>query len=231
MPSARYRFFTLNKLHLHQFKNGPPRGGAQRSRRVSLKENISMVKEELSTEEQFFEQAVKTERFVKKYKTPLLAAVAVVVLAVAGTMAYDAYAASKRTAANEAYLTLQQDPSNAQAQATLKADAPMLYSAWQMAAALKAGDVKALQALASSVSPEVADVSAYEAAAREKDAAALDAYAYRQNAFYKDLALIDEAVLLMHEGKLEAAHQKLRSVNADSPVAPLAEALAHYGVK
>ena len=231
MRPPRYRFFTLNKLHLHEFKDGPRWRGVQRSRRVSLKENISMVKEELSAEEQFFEQAVKTERFVKKYKGPLLGAVVAVVLAVAGTMAYDAYAASKRTAANEAYLTLQKDPANAQAQATLKSDAPLLYEAWQMAAAVKAGDVKALRQLASSASPDIADVSAYEAAAHEKDAAALDAYAYRQNAFYKDLALIDEAVLLLREGKVEAAHQKLRSVESGSPVAPLAEALAHYGVK
>ena len=198
---------------------------------MSLKENISMVKEELSTEEQFFEQAVKTERFVKKYKKPLLAAVAAVALAVVGTMAYDARAASKRTAANEAYLTLQQDPSNAKAQETLKADAPLLYEAWQMAAAVKAGDVKTLQKLSSSVSPEIADVSTYEAAANEKNAAALDAYAYRQNAFYKDLALIDAAVVLLREGKIEQAHQKLKSVDAASPVAPLADALAHYGVK
>jgi hypothetical protein len=198
---------------------------------VSLKENISMVKEELSTEEQFFEQAVKTERFVKKYKKPLLAAVAAVVLAVAGTMAFDAYDASNRAAANEAYLTLQQDPSNAKAQKTLKANAPLLYEAWQMAAAVKAGDVKALQKLSSSVSPEIADVSTYEAAADAKDTAALDAYAYRQNAFYKELALIDEAVLLLRAGKTEEAHRRLNMVDTDSPVAPLAEALAHYGVK
>ena len=35
---------------------------------VSLKENIEMVKNELNSEEQFFEKAVQTERFVKKYK-------------------------------------------------------------------------------------------------------------------------------------------------------------------
>jgi len=190
-----------------------------------------MVKEELSTEEQFFEQAVKTERFIKRYKKPLLSAVAAVVIAVIATVIYDAYDASSRTAANEAYLTLQKDPQNAQAQQTLKANAPRLYEAWQLSKALNDNDTKALTALGGSSSAEVADVSAYEAAARAKDTAALDAYAYRQNAYYKDLALIDEAVLLLKAGKTEEAHQRLKMVDTQSPVAPLAEALAHYGVK
>jgi len=198
---------------------------------VSLKENISMVKEELNTEEQFFEQAVKTERFVKKYKKPLLAAVAATVLAVAGTAAYNAYGASKRDAANAAYMTLQTDPANAAAQATLKADAPKLYAAWMMAEAIKNGDVKALQGLASSPAAEVADVSSYEAAALAKNAEALGSYSYRQGALYKEMALIDEAVLLMQSGKSDEAHRRLQMIGEQSPLAPLAEALSHYGVK
>jgi len=35
---------------------------------LSLKQDIEMVKEELNSEEKFFEKAVLTERFVKKYK-------------------------------------------------------------------------------------------------------------------------------------------------------------------
>ena len=198
---------------------------------MSLKENISMVKEELSTEEQFFEQAVRTERFVKKYKKPLIALVAAVGLAVVGTMAFDAYTASKRTAANDAYLTLQTDPENAQAKATLRADAPLLYDAWRMATALKAQDVKTLQGLASSPAAEVADISAYEAAAIAKNRKAIEAYAYEQNALYKDMALVDDAVLLLKEGKNKEAHQRLKMISIESPLAPLAAALSHYGVK
>jgi hypothetical protein len=38
---------------------------------LSLKENINMVREELNSEEKFFEKAVITEKFVKKYKNLL----------------------------------------------------------------------------------------------------------------------------------------------------------------
>jgi len=47
---------------------------------LSLKENIGMVKEELTAEEQFFEKAVVTERFVKKYKNVMIGSLVVIVL-------------------------------------------------------------------------------------------------------------------------------------------------------
>ena len=198
---------------------------------MSLKENISMVKEELSTEEQFFEQAVKTERFVKKYKKPLIGLVVAIGLAVAGTLSYDAYLASKRDAANAAFMTLQSHPDDTKAQQTLKAEAPLLYDAWRMSVAIDSGDAKTLEALSSSPAPEVADISTYEAAGLQKNEKALDAYAYRQEAVYKELALIDDAVLLLRADKVEQARQRLKMIPAESPVFPLATALMHYGVQ
>ncbi len=198
---------------------------------MSLKENISMVKEELSTEEQFFEQAVKTERFVKKYKKPLIGLVVAIGLGVVGTVGYDAYVASKKDAANAAFMTLQIHPDDGKAQQTLKANAPLLFDAWRMSVAIKNGDVKTLQTLASSKAPQVADISTYEAAALQKNEKALDGYAYKQDAIYKDMALIDEAVLLLQAKKSEQAHQRLKMIGSESPVYPLAMALMHYGVK
>lgn len=198
---------------------------------MSLKENISMVKEELNTEEQFFERAVKAERFVKRYKLPLIMAGVFLGAAIGATVGYDAYKASGRAAANAAYMTLQTAPDDTGAQSVLKAKAPLLYDAWKLSAAIKAGDARALKALSASAAPEVADISAYEAAALDKNAQALGVYAMRQDAIYKAMALIDEAVLLMQAGKTDDAHDRLRLIADDSPVAPLARALAHYGVK
>lgn len=198
---------------------------------MSLKENITMVKEELSTEEQFFEQAVRTERFVKKYKKPLIGLLAAIVVIVIAWAAYDAYEASGRDAANQAYMTLQENPDDAQAQQVLQAKAPLLYDAWRMAAALKKGDAETLRALADSPAPEVADMSAYSAAVLEQSGGDLAGYAYRQNSFFKDMALIDEAVLLIGEGKASEAQRRLKMIDISSPAAPLAEALGHYGIK
>ncbi len=190
-----------------------------------------MVREELNAEEQFFEQAVKTERFVKKYKKPLIGLVVAAGLIVAGTAGYDAYTASKRAAANEAFLALQKNPSDAAAADTLQAEAPLLYDAWRLSVAVKNADVKTLQALGNSGAPEVADISRYEAAALEENAPALDGYAAGNTPIYREMALIDEAVLLIRDGKVGEAHRRLQMIDSASPVYPLATALMHYGVK
>ncbi len=198
---------------------------------MSLKENITMVKEELNAEEQFFEQAVKTERFIKRYKKPLIGAAVAVAVGIVSTMGYNAYEASKQAKANEAFLTLRTHPDDAQARETLQAEAPLLYDAWRYGKAVRDGDAATLKALQKSAAPVVADLSAYEAAAIEKDRAALDGYAAKDDAVYRDLAVIDEAVLLLQAKKVSEAHRLLQGVAGESPVYPLAVALMHYGVQ
>lgn len=195
---------------------------------LSLKENIDRVKEELNSEEKFFEKAVMTERFVKKYKNALIGSFVVIVVAVGANIAYDANSAQNKTAANEARATLQKEGANEQALAELKAKSKTLYDVWQFAEAIKAKDAAALEALRSSNAPMIADLAAYESA---KTSADFDKYASKQGALYKDLALVQSAVLLMGENKTDKAHQKLLMISPDSPMAQVASALLHYGVK
>ena len=63
---------------------------------LSLKENIDMVKQELNSEEKFFEKAVITEKFVKKYKNMMIASVVAIVVLVAANIGYEANEASKK---------------------------------------------------------------------------------------------------------------------------------------
>ena len=198
---------------------------------MSLKENISMVKQELSAEEQFFEQAVKTERFVKKYRKPLIAVAVAIGIAVAGTMGYDAYEASVRTEVNEAFAALQKDENDKAAQQLLQRKAPLLYDAWRLGVAVRAGDTATLRELSGSKAAEIADIGRYEYAAITKDAQALDGYAAGREAIYRDMALVDEAVLLLKDGKTAEAHRRLQMIGNTSPVYALATALMHYGVK
>ena len=53
---------------------------------LSLQQELQMVKEELTSEEKFFEKAVVTEKFVKKYRKPLIGVVVAIVLIVVGDM-------------------------------------------------------------------------------------------------------------------------------------------------
>ncbi len=197
---------------------------------VSLKENIEMVKNELNSEEQFFEKAVQTERFVKKYKKPLIGLITAAILAIGTGSAYDIYTQNKIDQSNAAFNVLMADPENQTAQEQLKTLNPKLYDVWSLSKALKSKDQETLRLLQNSKALEVADLAAYQLAAIEKDAEGLEKYAQKSGALLKDLALIEAAVLLMEKGDVKSAKEKLSMIDINSPLYESAQSLAHYGV-
>ncbi len=198
---------------------------------MSLKENIEMVKTELNSEEQFFEKAVQTERFVKKYKMPLISAVVAIVLVVAGSSVYTIVEQNRVDNANKALNVLMSDATNQEALKQLKELEPKLYDVWSLSQALKTEDQAALAKLQSSDAMVVSDLATYELAALKEDQNALNAYSQKSGALLKDLAMIEDAVLSMQSGDTAAAQSKLMLININSPVYELAQKLAHYGVK
>lgn len=198
---------------------------------LSLKQNIDMVKEELNSEEQFFEKAVMTERFVKKYKKPLIIAVAAVIVIAAGNFAYEYNKQNTIEAANKTLAQLQNNPKDAQSAAQLKTLSKELYDAWSFSQAIADKDVKKLQTLSESKTLLVGNLASYEAASIQGDAKSLDRYSAQSDAIYKDLALVQSAIVLINTNKIDKAHQKLALIPLDSPLAQVVAALKHYGVK
>ncbi len=198
---------------------------------MSLKENIEMVKDELNQEEKLFESAVKTERFVKKYKMPLVGGLLAFVIVMIANTLYQSYAADKISSSNAAYMTLLSTPDDAQARKTLEESNPSLYDAWRLQEALKQQDEAALKELQNSSSSLVSDLARYELATIKKDRKALNAYALDQDSVLKDLAILNEAVLLMQEGKNDEARTRLVLINEHSSLHKMVTLLRHYGVK
>jgi len=198
---------------------------------LSFKENIEMVRDELNSEEKFFEQAVKTERLLKKYQKPLIAAAVAFLLIIVGYVSYSAYMENRIENANEAYNTLINNPENRDVASELNSLNPELYDAWQLSVAIKGHDIKALEKLTGSKAPVISDIASYQVAVLKKDASALGGYSYTQDAVYRDMAIIEESVLLMESNQVEQAHQKLSTIMQDSPVYKIAQLLKHYGVK
>lgn len=195
---------------------------------MSLKENIEMVRAELNSEEKFFEKAVLTERFVKKYKKILITSFAVIVVAVAANIIYDINDNSKIATANNALIALKTDATNEEFKKQLQQNGNKLYEVWSFSQAIANKDSQALETLYSSKAPLIGDLSKYENAKTIKE---LEEYSKNKNAIYKDLALVQSAILLMNEEQIDKAHQKLRLIGLDSPMAEISSALLHYGVK
>lgn len=198
---------------------------------MSLKENMEALKEELSSEEKFFESAVRTERFVKRYQKPLIATVVASLLAVVGAIGYQAYSDAKIESSNAAFNLLLVNPMDTKAEQTLKNDNPELHDVWKLSRGIAQNDVSILEGLKHSEAFGVADIATYEAAAIKGDIQSLEQYTKKQGALYKDLALLELAVSAIEKGDSASAHQKLALITEESPLYQVAEALSHYGVK
>ena len=198
---------------------------------MSLKDNIGMIKEELTTEEKFFEKAVVTEKFVKKYKNVMIGSVVVVVLFVAGNIIYNVKEQNRLQEANAALLTLKKNPQDTATREKLHSLSPKLYDVWLYSQAVVQKNIKDLEKLENSKALLIDDLATYEAAQNLQDKEKLEAYAQKQGAIYKDLAQVQVAILLLNEGKIKEAHEKLRMIGAGSPLQTVAKALMHYGVK
>lgn len=190
-----------------------------------------MIREELTSEEKFFEKSVITERFVKKYKNILIAGVALIVVGVAGNIVYDMNKESAAKEANAALIALQTNPSDAKALSQLQSLSPALHEVYMYSKALADKDTKTLESLKNSKVAPLADLVQYELAQNKQDVNELTTYALAQDAIYKDLAQVQAAIILMNEGKTDKAHSKLQTIAEASPLFRIAKALLHYGVK
>lgn len=198
---------------------------------MNLKENMQAIGDELSSEEKFFESALRTERFIKRYQKPLILSVVSLIILTVGVIGYQSYRAMKVESANQALNLLLLNPADTQAAQTLQSDNSKLYDLYQLSKAIKEGDTKQLVALQQSSNPEVADFAAYESAVITKNTVELDAYTKRQGALFQEMALILLAVDRLEKGDVTTAAEKLALIKEESSLYPVAQALSHYGVK
>ena len=198
---------------------------------MSLKQDIAMVREELNSEEKFFEKAVMTEKFVKKYKNLMIGSVVAVVVLIGANITYTLNKQNTIDTANATVISLNSDPSNQALIKKLHSLSPTLYDAWKYKRAVETGDLDSFKALQSSQAFLVSDLAAYNVASKSNDIKLLTDYSLREEAIYKDLATVQIAILLMKESKVKEAREKLALISIQSPLAQVANALMHYGVK
>jgi len=198
---------------------------------LSLKNDIEMVKDELNSEEKFFEKAVITEKFVKKYKNIMIGSVVAVTLFVAGNIIYNITEQGRIDDANSVLHELQNKEASSATLARLKSLSPALHDVWLYSQAVATQNIEELKKLKDSKATFIGDLSSYEVAQNSKDSVKLETYSQKQNAVYSDLATVETAVIFMNSGEIDKAHEKLKMIRVNSPLAKIASALMHYGVK
>jgi len=189
---------------------------------MSIKDELHLVKEELSSDEKILESAFKLERVYKKYKYLIWGVVIGLVLFFGGRAAWGSYQQSKRLAANDALLTLLNDPKNSAALEKLKTNNPALFDLYSLSTAMKEGSVDALKGMENSHDALIADLARYHAAVWQDKAT--------DSTYYHDLSIVEEAYLALKAGDKTAARSKLALLDEQSPVAKIAQLLKHYAM-
>jgi hypothetical protein len=192
---------------------------------------MQVLKEGLNSEEKFFESAVRTERFVKKYQKPMIASVVVLVLALGGSAGYKSYQEMKTQRANKALTALLSNPADKGAMKELSDNSKPLFELYELSKALHEKDMKSLQVLKTASSSEVADIATYESAILSNDTKGLETYTKKQGGVYQEFAILEEAVSSIQAGNTQSAHTLITSIKEDSALYSLAQMLSHYGVK
>ena len=190
---------------------------------MSIKDEVKFVKEELSSDEKVLESAFKLETFYKKNKVIIWGVIGALVLFFAVKTGMEEVRQSKLEAANQAYLTLEQKPDDANALSVLKENNPALYELYTLSQAAKKQDAEALKQLSNSKNDIVADMSRYTASVIEK--------APKDSKVYKELAYFEEAYVAIKAGDIQKAKNKLALIDERSPLATLAKFLEHATLK
>ena len=189
---------------------------------MGLQENIKAVKDEISTEEQFLEGMIKSERFFNRNKKYIISVCVLLVVAAGGYAINDVMAGARLKASNVAYQSLLNDANNTAAREILKVKNPKLYTMYLFESALAKGDVEALKTVSlSKENPILADLAAYQLSQLDENATA-------KGELLSGLVLLQEGYNLLKEKKVEEARLKFAQIDANSPLKQIAKNLEHY---
>lgn len=185
--------------------------------------NIADIKKELSGDEKVLESAFKLETLYKKHKFKIWAIVVALVVFFGGRAIQENMHESQLAKANEAFLVLQEKPTDAVAFKILEENNPALLELFFYSQAVKNQDAKTLETLSSSKNAVIADVSAYTAGVLNKKPV--------DSVLYNELALFEEAYLAIGMGDAKTAKAKLELIDERSPLAVITGFLKHSIIK
>ncbi len=189
---------------------------------MSMKENVDYIKQELSTEEKFFESTVKLERFWKKFKYLIIAVVVIIVAAVVGINYKSSVDAQNKIAANEALNLFIKDFKNEKALNDLQALDKNLYEVALYLKASKENKVATVNV------PYLKELMLYNDALSKKDEVVLNDLTMNNNFLLKEFAFFNKALLLTKDGKYEEAKSVLKLIPESSQANQLAQLLLHH---
>ncbi|EMU3064325.1 hypothetical protein WNA28_000647 [Campylobacter jejuni] len=187
---------------------------------MGLKDNLKAVKNELNTEEQFIENFIKGERFIRKYKFYISAVVIILVAWFAGNFIISKINDYKTKEANEIYANLIQDPSNKNLLEQLKNKNTNLYTIFLLKENINDLNNTAFQ----NELKQIYNNAQTNTLLKNIIALSLG----DKSIFLKNYDKLLEAYKLLEQNKIEEANVLLSQIKENSSLNQIAENLKHY---
>lgn len=187
---------------------------------MGLKDNLKAVKNELNTEEQFIENFIKGERFIRKYKFYISAVVIILVAWFAGNFIISKINNYKTKEANEIYANLIQDPSNKNLLEQLKNKNTNLYTIFLLKENINDLNNTAFQ----NELKQIYNNAQTNTLLKNIIALSLGG----KSIFLKNYDKLLEAYKLLEQNKIEEANVLLSQIKENSSLNQIAKNLKHY---
>lgn len=187
---------------------------------MGLKDNLKAVKNELNTEEQFIENFIKGERFIRKYKFYISAVVIILVAWFAGNFIISKINDYKTKEANEIYANLIQDPSNKNLLEQLKNKNTNLYAIFLLKENINDFNNTALQ----NELKQIYNNAQTNTLLKNIIALSLG----DKSIFLKNYDKLLEAYKFLEQNKIEEANVLLSQIKENSSLNQIAKNLKHY---
>ncbi|EAH7563811.1 hypothetical protein EOE27_06295 [Campylobacter jejuni] len=187
---------------------------------MGLKDNLKAVKNELNTEEQFIENFIKGERFIRKYKFYISAVVIILVAWFAGNFIISKINDYKTKEANEIYANLIQDPSNKNLLEQLKNKNTNLYTIFLLKENINDLNNTAFQ----NELKQIYNNAQTNTLLKNIIALSLG----DKSMFLKNYDKLLEAYKLLEQNKIEEANVLLSQIKENSSLNQIAKNLKHY---
>ncbi|EAL8193990.1 hypothetical protein DXS67_04715 [Campylobacter jejuni] len=187
---------------------------------MGLKDNLKAVKNELNTEEQFIENFIKGERFIRKYKFYISAVVIILVAWFAGNFIISKINNYKTKEANEIYANLIQDPSNKNLLEQLKNKNTNLYTIFLLKENINDLNNTAFQ----NELKQIYNNAQTNTLLKNIIALSLG----DKSIFLKNYDKLLEAYKLLEQNKIEEANVLLSQIKENTSLNQIAKNLKHY---
>lgn len=187
---------------------------------MGLKENISSIKEEISTQEHFFESFFKIEKFYKKYKLILIGFGLTAIVGIATIIIMNFINEQNLKESNNAYnkvLTNSKDKANLE---ELKKINEKLYNIALFQISSDKTSAPGVEYLE--------DIAEYNDAVKKRDISKLDSLILKQDFLLKDFAIISKTLILIEKKEYNQAKITIAKIGPKSRVLPLSDMLQHF---